>query len=88
MNTEELEILNRIYNLILDRDVRDWERHFLLETKNRIEAGGRMKTELSNLEANLRPLAMRFNLTPKMADFYKSLTSSGLFGRGAGKILE
>lgn len=83
-NAAEIAVLNRIYNLILDIHIRDWERHLLIETKNRIESGGQMQTELSQLEWELRPLALRQNLTPKMADFYREITNSKLFGRGPG----
>jgi hypothetical protein len=32
-------------------------------------------------------LALRYNLTPKVADFYQKISSNNLFGRGVGGIL-
>ena len=36
---DQEKALNALYNLILDRHIRDWERSCLLTTKQRIEAG-------------------------------------------------
>ncbi|GBG96943.1 bacteriocin immunity protein [Lactococcus termiticola] len=81
------EILNDIYNLVLSRHIRDFERGLLLAAKADIEAGQPLGKALSKLEADLRPLALRRNLTPMVNDFYKKITSqSGLFGRGAGAV--
>ncbi|KST85699.1 hypothetical protein KF7_0927 [Lactococcus lactis subsp. lactis] len=35
----------------------------------------------------LRPLALRYNLTPKVAEFYQKISNSKLFGRGVGGII-
>ncbi|RZI48818.1 bacteriocin immunity protein [Lactococcus kimchii] len=85
---EQEAILNELYNLILDRGTREWERQFLLESKNRIEQGETsLSAELSRLESNLRPLALRYNLTPQVTLFYQKISESKLFGRGVGGIL-
>ncbi len=84
---EKQEILNELYNLVLDRNIRDWERQCLLHTKVQLENQGRLADELSKLEATLRPLPLRYNLTPKVADFYQKISSNNLFGRGVGGIL-
>jgi len=84
---KKTEILNRIYNLILDRNVREWERARLLQTRRAIESGRPLQAELSQLEVDFRPLAIRHNLTPLVTEFYKEISSqSGLFGRGLGKL--
>lgn len=89
MNREEekLEVLNELYNLILSKHIREWERKLILDTKNRIENQASLSSELSRLEAELRPLALRRNLTPQVAAFYQKMTSEKLFGRGVGGIL-
>ncbi len=68
---EKEEILNELYNLILDRNIRDWERQCLLHTKVQLENQGQLADELAKLEVTLRPLALRYNLTPKVAGFYQ-----------------
>ena len=81
---EKEEILNELYNLILDRNIRDWERQCLLHTKVQLENQGQLADELA---VTLRPLALRYNLTPKVAGFYQKISNSKLFGRGVGGII-
>lgn len=69
----ENALLNSLYNLVLDRDIRDWERAQLLAAKQEIESGKAEKRVTADLEAILRPLALRGTLTPKVAEFYQSL---------------
>lgn len=68
------ETLATLYNLILNPGTRDWERSLLLEARNAIENGANFDTQLSKLEADLRPLALRNNLTPDVTDFYHHIT--------------
>ncbi|WP_252899108.1 hypothetical protein [Lactococcus fujiensis] len=35
----------------------------------------------------MRPLALRYNLTPKVTTFYQQIARDGLFAPGVGKIL-
>ncbi|MER2041698.1 peptide-methionine (S)-S-oxide reductase MsrA [Desemzia incerta] len=74
MKLTQDEILNAIYNLILNPGTRDWERSLLLEARNALENGANFDTQLSKLEAELRPLALRNNLTPDVTDFYHHIT--------------
>lgn len=74
MKLTQDEILNAIYNLILNPGTRDWERSLLLKARNALENGANFDTQLSKLEADLRPLALRNNLTPDMTDFYHHIT--------------
>lgn len=69
------ETLNTLYNLILNSGTRDWERSLLVSAKNAIESGNRLNEQLSKLESDLRPLALRNNLTPDVSDFYRTLTN-------------
>lgn len=64
-----------LYNLILNPATRKWERSVLLDAKNHIEKGENLQRQLVALEAALRPLALRNNLTPDVTDFYLTLTS-------------
>ena len=75
MKLTQDEILNAIYNLILNPGTRDWERSLLLEARNALENGANFDTQLSKLEADLRPLALRNNLTPDVTDFYDHITN-------------
>lgn len=74
MKANKEETLNVLYNLILNPATRDWERSVLSTTKNAIENGTHFDAQLSKLEAELRPLALRNNLTPDVTDFYNILT--------------
>lgn len=74
MNHEET--LNTLYNLILNPATREWERSLFLSTKNAIENGEIFDTQLAKLEAELRPLALRNNLTPDVTDFYNRITNN------------
>lgn len=71
------ETLSALYNLILNPGTRDWERSLLLSAKNALEDGANFDTQLSKLEADLRPLALRNNLTPDVTDFYNKITNTG-----------
>ena len=67
------ERLSQLYNLIINPGTRDWERSQLLAARDRLESGQEQKNVLSELEAALRPLALRGNLTPDFQDFYDQL---------------
>ncbi len=74
MKENQTELLNDLYNLILNPGTREFERSFFLKMKNRLEDGANFQNELSKLEAELRPLALRNNLTPDVTDFYLKIT--------------
>lgn len=78
MSFTQEEQLNDIYNLILTSGTREWERTQLVSAKNALEDGADFSAELSKLEANLRPLAVRNNLTPDVAEFYLRLTGESV----------
>ena len=69
------EAIATLYNLILNKATRTWEREQLMTTKKALEQENDLAVELAKLEAVLRPLAVRDNLTPDVADFYAQLTN-------------
>lgn len=69
------EVIATLYNLILNKATRTWEREQLMITKKALEQENDLAVELAKLEAVLRPLAVRDNLTPDVADFYAQLTN-------------
>ncbi|MGX7417315.1 peptide-methionine (S)-S-oxide reductase MsrA [Carnobacterium gallinarum] len=76
MKLAQEEIIGTIYNLILNSGTREWERLLLIETKDAIESEARFMEQIEKLEARLRPLALRNNLTPDVADFYLKITDN------------
>lgn len=71
--TQEV-VLQKLYNLILNPNTREWERYLLTTAKNGLDEPAKFNEQLAKLEAELRPLALRNNLTPDMADFYQAIT--------------
>ena len=71
--TQEV-VLQKLYNLILDPNTREWERYLLTTAKNGLDEPAKFNEQLAKLEAELRPLALRNNLTPDVADFYQAIT--------------
>lgn len=76
MQLTQEEVLQRIYNLILNPNTREWERYLLTTTKNALADQKNFKEQLAKLEAELRPLALRNNLTPDVTDFYQEITGN------------
>ncbi|WP_440767693.1 peptide-methionine (S)-S-oxide reductase MsrA [Lactiplantibacillus plantarum] len=75
MKTKPEALMRDLYNLIINPATRDWERHLLVQAKNnrqQLSPTGQLK----QLEADLRPLAMRNNLTPDVMDFYLAITGN------------
>ncbi|WP_270329904.1 peptide-methionine (S)-S-oxide reductase MsrA [Lapidilactobacillus dextrinicus] len=75
MKLTATEVIATLYNLILNKATRAWEREQLMTTKKALEQENDLAVELAKLEAVLRPLAVRHNLTPDVADFYAQLTN-------------
>ena len=76
MKLNQEETLNLLYNLMLNPATREWERTVISSTKNALENGKNFDDQLSKLEAELRPLALRNNLTPDVTDFYNNITDN------------
>lgn len=70
MKETQEEFIQDLYNLILNPGTREWERSQLTAVKNAVEAGSNFSDQMAKLEAELRPLASRNNLTPDVTDFY------------------
>jgi peptide-methionine (S)-S-oxide reductase len=60
----------------LTKGTRDWEREQLIIAKDALAQEMNAQNELSKLEAKLRPLALRQNLTPDVMDFYLKITGN------------
>ena len=76
MKLNQEETLNLLYNLMLNPATREWERSVISSTKKALENGKNFDDQLSKLEAEFRPLALRNNLTPDVADFYNNITGN------------
>lgn len=74
MKITEEKFLEQVYNLILNPNTREWEWYLLTNAKNGLEHGGNYSEQSAKLEADLRPLALRNNLTPDVTDFYNEIT--------------
>lgn len=76
MQLNREETLNTLYNLTLNPATREWERSRLSSAKAALEDGKNLGKQLAKLEGDLRPLALRNNLTPDVADFYNKMTNN------------
>lgn len=76
MQLTQEEVLGQLYNLILNPSTREWERCLLTDAKNSLANNTGFNGQLAKLEADLRPLALRNNLTPDVADFYQKITGN------------
>ncbi|MBC1551765.1 peptide-methionine (S)-S-oxide reductase MsrA [Listeria booriae] len=76
MKRNQEEVLRDLYNLILHPGTRDWERSLMQTAKTQIESGANVDNQIAKLEAELRPLALRNNLTPDVTDFYLKITDN------------
>lgn len=68
------QALQQLYDVALNPATRDFEREQILAAKRGLENAERPAPILARLEAALRPLAARANLTPAVADLYANLT--------------
>ncbi|MEN2287379.1 bacteriocin immunity protein, partial [Enterococcus lactis] len=71
LDVEQMEI--DLYNIILNRNTREWERTQFEEAKEDL-AKMSIKQVIEKLEVNFRPLAIRYNLTPVGMFFYFIIT--------------
>lgn len=71
---EQDVFLAKVTNLMLAPGTRAFEREQLRQAKHLVEAGRPVAEGWAQLESSLRPLAMRDNLTPDVADFYRAET--------------
>lgn len=67
------EILEQLYNLILDSDVSDAERNIFFKAKSQIENNRDFLQVVSELKINLSSIALQFQLSKKSLSFYGEL---------------
>lgn len=74
------ELLNTVYNLILNPDTKEEERRLLLDFKNQVGTHIDMEQAISNLSENIRQLAVHnitthSSLSLEVAKLYKKISS-------------
>lgn len=67
------ETLHILQALINNSATHAWEKQLLQQTQKDLRTDKDVKSSLRQLEFNLRPLALRNNLTPDVSDFYLQL---------------
>ena len=82
MNKKTEEILNKVYNLILDPEIRQNERDILLHYKTRLENTKNEQRVVMELAEALRQQAVsgihsHKLMSPKVATFYKEIATYG-----------
>lgn len=80
----EDKLLEKVYDLILNKETCEEERNILVDFKNRVEKGADFQLETKNLAEALRKLALsRFNHNEKLSEevtkFYMDISTAGLF---------
>lgn len=80
----EDKLLEKVYDLILNKETCEEERNILVEFKNRVLKGADFQLETRNLAEALRKLALsRFNHNEKLSEevskFYMDISTAGLF---------
>lgn len=86
--TEEInQIIVELYDLILNKEVKERERVSLIEAKNKLEKQEYFPRVMKDLEYQLRPLAIKSQLTPPVAAFYLKISTIGRFEQELGRGL-
>ncbi|WP_122646842.1 bacteriocin immunity protein [Enterococcus mediterraneensis] len=80
-------ILSNLYDLVLDSTIKENERKILLEAKNNLEKNNYFPRVMNNLEKNLRPAAIRGELSKPVAKFYMDISTVGKFEKELGRGL-
>ena len=92
MNKKTEEILNKVYNLILDPEIRQNERDILLHYKTRLENTKNEQRVVMELAEALRQQAVsgihsQKLLSPKTATFYKEIEAYGQLSKNLAQGL-
>lgn len=69
----ELDFLNRLYNLILSKDITEEERRVLTKAKNLVEKGEYIPNIIRRMQTNFTLDAINGNLSPSVSEFYSTL---------------
>ncbi|MDI6552087.1 bacteriocin immunity protein [Leuconostoc suionicum] len=89
----EVDLLDQITDLILDKNINQVEREALIVAKMSLEKKQYLPKIIANLKADLTPLAMKNSLSKALSPFYLQLTSQKFadkyqgFGYGLGMSL-
>lgn len=81
---EEIVLVN-LYELILDSTLKKEERNILIIGKNRIEKNEYFPKVMNDLEYELRPFAIRSELSDPVAKFYMDISDKGKFEKELGR---
>ena len=92
MNKKTEEILNKVYNLILDPEIRQNERDILLHYKTRLENTKNEQRVIMGLAEALRQQAVNGihshkSMSPKVATFYKEIATYGQLSKNLAQGL-
>ena len=71
---EEQKLLDDLYSLIMDKEISDNEREILLKAKNLLETGDYTPNVIKRLYITLQQPAVKQEMTPKVAEFFNSLS--------------
>ena len=92
MDKRTEEILNKVYNLILDTDIHKYERDILLHYKTRLENTKNEQRVIMGLAEALRQQAVNGihshkSMSPKVAIFYKEIATYGQLSKNLAQGL-
>jgi hypothetical protein len=92
MDKRTEEILNKVYNLILDTDIHKNERDILLHYKTRLENTKNEQRVIMELAEALRQQAVsgihsHKSMSPKVATFYKEIATYGQLSKNIAQGL-
>lgn len=84
------EIIDKLYNLILDESITSEERKLLVSFKNKLAEDGNEQRIIMELAESIRLLSLKnvskhIVLSSKMADFYKQIAIYGERERNIGR---
>ncbi|MFS1229199.1 bacteriocin immunity protein [Enterococcus lactis] len=71
----ELDLLNQITDLILDKNITQTEREILIGSKVSLEKKQYLPKIIADLKSELTPLAIKNSLSKPLSPFYLQLTS-------------
>lgn len=69
----EIDVLNDLYNIILNNHINGYERAILLSAKNELEYEQNYTKTLMKFQTELNGFAINSKLSPEVSNFYKQL---------------
>lgn len=73
MKPDATQLINRLYSLILNPDLSPKEREILINAKNRLEAKADLNKTMYDLQSQLAPLGLTFELGPEVSKLYQEV---------------